>query len=297
MIEVFKRDLSAFMLVWKQETQARYRCLKIKEKQLPRFFRVLGDHGGSAASLGFGTDQYDAPELKKQMLKMAIRPDNGYVYFNELLYRCMRRKHGNMKSNKKMQECELATQHRIFQLTQQVQGKGHLHVSNDDIKHALVKKENGVNPFLTVMNFTITFRAWSRAARRRLDEASGPNDAHEAQVKVIAVDIDVENIYSATSDEDEAAEYGDGRMGMSRSRSGAALAVSMSGGSVHGSNSDKASSRKQRVRDHLELFQRKMTAKLQESLVESRILSSSKKGIPDSKEGRNKMLRSITKRQ
>lgn len=44
-------------------------------------------------------------------------------------------------------------------------------MSNDDIKHALVKKENGVNPFLTVMNFRITFRAWSKAARRRIVKA------------------------------------------------------------------------------------------------------------------------------
>jgi hypothetical protein len=44
-IVLFKRDLDSFMRVWKAETQERYRCLKIKEKQLPKFFRVLGDDG------------------------------------------------------------------------------------------------------------------------------------------------------------------------------------------------------------------------------------------------------------
>lgn len=59
-------------------------------------------------SLGFG-EEIESAELKKEMLKMAIKSVNGYVYFNELLYRCMRRKYGNMKINKKMQIFELLT--------------------------------------------------------------------------------------------------------------------------------------------------------------------------------------------
>jgi hypothetical protein len=38
------------------------------------------------------------------------------VYFNELLYRCMRRKFGTMKINKKMQIIELKNQIRIFEM-------------------------------------------------------------------------------------------------------------------------------------------------------------------------------------
>merc|ERR1712070_180414 len=91
---------------------------------------------------------------------------------------------------------------------------------------------------------------------------------------------------------------------MSRSRSGAGLAVSMSG-SAHGSNSDRGSSRRRRgkPKDHLEHFQKKMTLKFQESLVVQRMRSSSKKGIQvdlEGKEGRHlraSILRSITKRQ
>lgn len=171
MIVTFKRDLASFMRVWKSETQDRYRCQKIKEKQLPKFFRELGNDGDKSGSLGFGKDDYEPAELKKQMLKMAIKSVNGYVYFNELLYRCMRRKYGNMKINKKMQIFELLTQYRIYLMTLEKLRKGHMQVSNEDIKHALVKKENGVNPFLTVMNFRITFRAWSKAARRRILKA------------------------------------------------------------------------------------------------------------------------------
>lgn len=45
---------------------------------------------------------------------MGIKSDNGFVYFNELLYRCMRRKYGNMKIKKKMQIFELRTQYKIY---------------------------------------------------------------------------------------------------------------------------------------------------------------------------------------
>ena len=190
-------------------------------------------------------------------------------------------------------------------------------MSNEDIKHALVKKENGVNPFLTVMNFRITFRAWSKEARRRLanaerararkdddgdEPASAMQDDGGAKASKIAVEIDVENTFSATSEEDEAPDAIDGRIPMSRSRSGV-LGVSMSG-SVHGSGSDRASSRKlkKKPKDHLEHFQKKMTVKFQESLVVQR-MSSTKKGMNfdmDGREGRNlraSILKSITKRQ
>ena len=80
----------------------RYKCLKIKEKQLQEFFRKLGEKGDKETSLGFSEEFYDDGELKKQLLKMGIKSDNGFIYFNELLYRCMRRKYGNFKVNQKM---------------------------------------------------------------------------------------------------------------------------------------------------------------------------------------------------
>jgi len=47
-------------------------------------------------------DRISDAELKKVMLKMGIRTEDGWIYFNELLYRCMRRKFGNFKLNKRM---------------------------------------------------------------------------------------------------------------------------------------------------------------------------------------------------
>lgn len=94
----FKADIISFMKIWKELTQNRYNCLKIKENQISSFFRKLGNENDS---LGFSDEHFDDGELKKNILKMAIKSDHGYIFFNEMLYRCMRRKYGNMKINKK----------------------------------------------------------------------------------------------------------------------------------------------------------------------------------------------------
>ena len=56
-------------------------------------------------------------ELKRTMLKMGIRSEDGYIYFNELLYRSMKRVYGNMKLNRDMLVTELKTQYKIYQHT------------------------------------------------------------------------------------------------------------------------------------------------------------------------------------
>jgi hypothetical protein len=97
----------------------------IKENQLTKFFRKLGDVGDKDTSLGFG-EWCDDGELKKEILKMGIKSDQGYVYFNEILYRCMQNKYWKKKKDKnnkpvklskKMQIIELKTQYDIFNLT------------------------------------------------------------------------------------------------------------------------------------------------------------------------------------
>lgn len=52
------------------------------------------------APLGL-SDKNDA-ELKKQVLKMNIKSEQGWIYFNELLYRILRKQYGSFKLNKKM---------------------------------------------------------------------------------------------------------------------------------------------------------------------------------------------------
>lgn len=100
-IKSFKDDLDKFYRVWKVFTQKRYRCYKIKENQLQMFFRELGGNDDEENSLGFHKD-IATHELKKNILKMGIKSNNGYIFFNELLYRCMRKKFGSMKLSRQM---------------------------------------------------------------------------------------------------------------------------------------------------------------------------------------------------
>lgn len=141
---------------------------------------------------------------------MAIKSDNGYIYFNELLYRCMRRKYGNMKINKKMQIFELKTQYGIYLMTLAIQ-KNTKTLTNDDIFNSIIKKENGVNPFLTIMNFKISFKTWLKLSRKalRMKEKSAGGVQNitsvydtEEDPKLIMVEIEVEHFFSTTSEEE-----------------------------------------------------------------------------------------------
>lgn len=84
---------------------------------LQAFFRELGGSiNEKENSLGFHRDIHP-DELKKNVLRMGIKSTNGYVFFNELLYRCMKNKFGNMKLSRQMQVFELKTQYNIFLIT------------------------------------------------------------------------------------------------------------------------------------------------------------------------------------
>mmetsp|Transcript_20713 Transcript_20713/g.31744 ORF Transcript_20713/g.31744 Transcript_20713/m.31744 type:complete len:409 (-) Transcript_20713:54-1280(-) len=283
MIALFKADQQSFMQVWKEFTQDRYNCLKIKENQLTKFFRKLGETGDRNNSLGFNEEYYDDGELKKQLLKMAIKSDNGYIYFNELLYRCMRRKYGNMKINKKMQIFELRTQYNIYLMTLAIQKKTK-NLTNDDIFNSIIKKENGVNPFLTVMNFKISFKTWLKFARniihkrdKELRERAGEIGDNSTSVledekpKVVQVEIEVEEFYSCTSEEDN-------NQDLKRGKSSASLSNSIQGSlpDLHALPSSQKSDKK-RKKDHLKLFEKKITQRFQEDAKLRNLTSSARK--------------------
>ena len=137
------------------------------------------------------------------MLKMAIKSDQGYIFFNEMLYRCMRRKYGNMKINKKMQIFELRTQYSIYLMTLRIQNKGHMKQSNEEIFNAIIKKENGVNPFLTVMNFKISFYTWLKVARATLKgEDTEDSKNKKENARTVAVEIEVEAYHEITTEDE-----------------------------------------------------------------------------------------------
>lgn len=106
-ITKFKKNLEVFMATWVDFTATKSRCIKLREKRLIDFFKKL------PMPIGLPSDTTDE-QMKKIMLKMGIKCDDGYVYFNELLYRCMRRRYGAFRLNKRMQIHELKTQYKIY---------------------------------------------------------------------------------------------------------------------------------------------------------------------------------------
>lgn len=74
-----------------------------------------------------------------------------------------------MKINKKMQIFELRTQYSIYLMTLSIQNKKSRKQTTEEIFNAIIKKENGVNPFLTVMNFKISYKTWLKVARLEID--------------------------------------------------------------------------------------------------------------------------------
>jgi hypothetical protein len=162
---------------------------------------------------------------------MAIKSDNGYIYFNEMLYRCMRRRYGNMKINKLMQIYELRTQYYIYLMTLAIQNKGKTHLDNESIFNNIIKKENGVNPFLTVMNFKISFKTWLKHSKKvaKLERAKdkgieiNPDDCDsltEKKTKTIFVEIDVEENFEFTSEEELEESLDNNQVGLNKSMNG-----------------------------------------------------------------------------
>jgi len=172
-------------------------------------------------------DLRDDEERKKRMLKMGIKSYNGYIYFNELLYRCMRRNYGNFKLNRKLQVYELIVQYRLYRLSMAVQNQAKVKSKNPEDKEEFLIRMQGngssVNPFLTLMYFRISFKTWKKSMEK--EEARKAYDAQKAeavskaekdgskledfpefeeeQIEKIAVSIEVEEEVDYTTEEDD----------------------------------------------------------------------------------------------
>lgn len=89
-------------------------------------------------------------------------------------------------------------------------------LSNDEIFDGIIRKENGVNPFLTVMNFKISFKTWLKQAKRRVRQAEKNknfgdgytlNDTTTSMLDddkpfLHQVEIEIEEMLSETDDEE-----------------------------------------------------------------------------------------------
>ena len=166
-----------------------------------------------------------------------------------------------------MQIFELRTQFQIYQKTLMIQNKGLKRLQNKDIFDSIIKKENGVNPFLTVMNFKISFKTWIKFARIKMKEnafnllvSTASKDVLEKQKQILAedkkirhftVEIQNENVYSCTSEEDLYEQY----MKAQKKREKENQVNDLFLGEAFG----------ERPANHLDLFEKKMMKNLKKS--------------------------------
>jgi hypothetical protein len=102
--------------------------------------------------------------IKKVLLKMGIKSENGHIYFNELLYRLMREKYysGQFRLNTRMTVIELTTQFKLYQVTQKAKGRKTTadDEGGDIFVTSMKAQETSVNPFMTQIFHRISFNTW-----------------------------------------------------------------------------------------------------------------------------------------
>ncbi|CDW88937.1 cation channel family protein [Stylonychia lemnae] len=155
-ISKFKKDLLTFKEAWKRYTMERYNCQVIRDAQIIQFMRNLRDPLGMSSTI-------DQMELQKDLVKLGIRTEDGYVYFNEMLYRCMRRVYGNVKLDCEMQINELRTQIKIQKeiMIKQSNSFGFFQKSFEkEAIYGIMQKNKLYNPFVQNFYAKMAFGQW-----------------------------------------------------------------------------------------------------------------------------------------
>ena len=100
---------------------------------------------------------------------MNIKEEEGWIYFNELLYRVLRNSYCRFNLNKQMQIRELVTQYKLFNLTMK-----QIKWNRVNLKERFMRKigagGESVNPFLTQMYYRISFLAWTNQMKKWISD-------------------------------------------------------------------------------------------------------------------------------
>jgi len=160
----FESDIMVFKKSWTKFTKQN-KCIKIKDNKLVDFFTDMDRPLGMSKE-----DIKDKNDIHKNIVQMDIRADEeGYIYFNELLYKVMKKTYGIKHiRNKKLADYEAAT----FTKINKIQERMSNYLIRED------KKATAVNPFLAIMYHSISFKTWVNLTRKRMElEAANDNIA------------------------------------------------------------------------------------------------------------------------
>eukprot|EP00347_Sterkiella_histriomuscorum_P004762 403359206 len=183
-ISKFKNDLQGFKEIWQQFTMHKYNCQKIRDSKIIPFMTQLKEPLGLS-------NQLDDMEIAKELLSLGIRTElDGYVYFNEMLYRCMRRVYGNMKLDQEMQANEIKTQIKIQKMTLKQMRKIRLNLFDKHLdKEAvmgILKQDKIFNPLVQKFFARLGFTTWLRYSRKQtmIDFNTSQQDDMTQQVEL-----------------------------------------------------------------------------------------------------------------
>ena len=155
-ITKFEKDLVVFKNSWTEFSKPN-KCIKMKDNKLVPFFKHL------SRPLGMNKeDMKENSDIHKNIVQMDIRADEeGYIYFNELLYKVMKNTYGIKHiRNKRLAEKEAAT----FIKINRIQEKNSKFLISEE------KKAIAVNPFLAIMYYKISFKTWINFAKKRYEK-------------------------------------------------------------------------------------------------------------------------------
>lgn len=129
--------------------------IKIKSNDLVAFFKEL------KGELAFKGENEKG--ILRNIVKMSLEADEeGFIYFNELLFKAMKRIYGEERTKKKvLAEIEFKYLEKLQQIKEKMLMKSR---KQDRIKAV------SVNPFLTVMYKSMSFKAWFKIYRQNLDK-------------------------------------------------------------------------------------------------------------------------------
>ena len=82
----FEDDFEAFKEAWAEPSE-HYECLKIRQKDVPKFIMKLPLKMRKEMGL---PKKLNVDKINKRVLTMGLKFDEGFIYFHEMLYRIMR---------------------------------------------------------------------------------------------------------------------------------------------------------------------------------------------------------------
>jgi hypothetical protein len=225
----FEKDLYIFKNSWTKFAKSN-KCIKVKDNKLVAFFKSMEKPLGMTAE-----DLKDNNDIHKNIVQMDIRADEeGYVYFNELLYKVMKKTYGIKHiRNKKLADYEANT----FIKINKIQEKMSNYLIRED------KKATAVNPFLAIMYYNISFKTWLNLARKRMElEAVNDNLAGSEQSN--------EDFSDIMLDPEEISNKSEGSFHTFRVESVASSSANFSQKSKEISSSKSESSRIETITEH-----------------------------------------------